>query len=526
MNIKNIIRTAVTAVACTMTMMSCDSYLDTMPDNRATIDTESKIAALLVSAYPTTNFAFITEMSSDNIDLEAAPTYTTYTKLEDEAANWQDITYKSTESPYSLWNACYMAAGSANHALEAIKEAGEPESLNGMKAEALLCRAYAHWVLANVFCKAYSPKTCDTDLGITYMDKPETELNPQYERGTLAETYKAIEGDIQAALPIIDESHIKVLKYHFNRKAAYAFAARFYLQYTQPDKSNYRKVIEYADVALNGNAGAAIRDWQTLGAKDINNSVRAMAYTDASDNANLLIISTYSLWPYICGPYSMAYKYCHDNTIADNETCAPNPWGSKSTLYFRIPQYSGMPKVIMAKTAMYFETTDAINNTGYPHAMFPIFTTDEVVINRAEAYTMLGEYDLAADDLNAWGTRFYQNASSRTADQIAAFYEALDYYTPTKPTPKKALNPDYVIEEGKQENMIHAVLAARRILTLHDGLRWFDIKRFGIEIYRRSILSNKVEDIVGTLKKDDPRRAIQLPQSVITAGVTPNPRNN
>lgn len=526
MNTKNIIRNISIAAVSVIAFTSCDSYLDTMPDNRATIDSETKISALLVSAYPTTNFAFITEMYSDNVDLEAAPTYTTYTKLEDEAANWQDITYKSTDSPYSLWNACYMAAASANHALEAIDELGNPESLNGQRAEALLCRAYAHWVLANVFCKAYSMKTSDEDLGITYMTHPETELNPKYERGTLAETYRAIETDIQTALPLINDGHIKVLKYHFNRKAAYAFAARFYLQYTQPDKSNYRKAVEYATIAINGNAGAAIRDWQTLGARDINNSVRAMAYTDASDNANLLIISTSSLWPYICGPYGMAYKYCHDNMIADNETCARNPWGAKSTLYFTIPQYSGMPKIIMAKTAMYFETTDAVNGIGYPHAMFPIFTTDEAVINRAEAYVMLGEYDLAASDLNAWGTRFYENASNQTAEQIADFYDKLAYYEPTKPTAKKRLNPDYTIEEGMQENMIHACLAARRILTLHDGLRWFDVKRLGIDIYRRSILSNKVEDIVGTLKKDDPRRAIQLPQSVITSGMTPNPRNN
>lgn len=525
MNNRHIIRTFAVAAISVATFTSCDDYLDTMPDNRATIDTESKINALLVSAYPTTNFAYITEMYSDNIDLQAAPTYTTRTKLEDEAANWQDITYESTDSPYSLWNACYMAAASANHAIEAINELGDPESLKGHKAEALLCRAYAHWVLANVFCKAYNPLTCETDLGITYMDHPETELKPEYERGTLAETYKAIEADIQTALPIIDDTHVKVLKYHFNRKAAYAFATRFYLQYTQPDKSNYRKAIEYADVAINGNAGAAIRDWMTLGAKEINDGVRAMAYTDASDNANLMIISTYSIWPYICGPYGMAYKYCHDEVIADNETLAENPWGKKDKLYFVIPRYSGMPKVIMAKTAMYFEIDDPINNTGYPHAMFPLFTTDEVVINRAEAYVMLGEYELAADDLNAWGTRFYENANVKSAAEISSFYSKLAYYTPTKPTAKKRLNPAYEIEEGMQENMIHAVLAARRILTLHDGMRWFDIKRLGIDIYRRSILDKKVVDVVDSLKADDPRRAIQLPQSVISAGLEPNPRN-
>lgn len=37
----------------TVVLSSCDDYLDTMPDNRATIDNEDKIKSLLVSAYPT-----------------------------------------------------------------------------------------------------------------------------------------------------------------------------------------------------------------------------------------------------------------------------------------------------------------------------------------------------------------------------------------------------------------------------------------------------------------------------------------
>ena len=69
----------------------------------------------------------------------------------------------------------------------------------------------------------------------------------------------------------------------------------------------------------------------------------------------------------------------------------------------------------------------------------------------------------------------------------------------------------------------------RRFHFLHTGMRWFDVKRFGIEITRREVagassatLTFKALDNV--LTKDDPRRAIQLPQDVISAGLTPNPR--
>ena len=36
------------------------------------------------------------------------------------------------------------------------------------------------------------------------------------------------------------------------------------------------------------------------------------------------------------------------------------------------------------------------------------------------------------------------------------------------------------------------ILHMRRIATLHEGLRWPDIKRYGIVIYRRSIANNNI----------------------------------
>lgn len=513
-------------MALGLAFSSCDDFLDEMPDNRATIDNEDKVTSLLVSAYPTAYFSMLTELYSDNIDNETNPTYTTYTKMEDEAALWQDITYKDEDgdSPYAIWNACYLAAGAANEALQAIENMGNPASLQAQKGEALMCRAYAHWILVNVFSKHYNLVTSKTDLGITYSTIPETALNPKVDRGTVAEVYEKIAADIEEALPLMNDGYLKVPKYHFNRKAAYAFAARFYLQYTQEDKSNYDKVIEYANVVLGPDASASIRDWATVGAKAINGSVRAMAFTDASDRANLMLLSTYSIWVRVYGPYSLGYKYCHDQVISQNETTARNPWGTSGTLNFTIPQYQGMPKIIMAKTAEYFEYSDPVNGIGFAHEMMPAFTTDEVLLNRAEAYVMKGDYAHATEDLNTWGKAFYRSAPTNTEEQIASFYEDMDYYTPTEPTPKKKLNPDYTIESGKQENFIHAVLVARRILLLHEGMRWFDVKRFGIDIYRRAILNNRVEKVIDELKKDDPRRAIQLPQSVIHAGVTANPR--
>lgn len=47
--------------------VSCDTYLDETPDNRAEVDSQLKIRKLLVSAYTEGGHALVTELSSDNI---------------------------------------------------------------------------------------------------------------------------------------------------------------------------------------------------------------------------------------------------------------------------------------------------------------------------------------------------------------------------------------------------------------------------------------------------------------------------
>ena len=292
------------ALAMTVALSSCDDFLDEMPDNRTELDTEAKITNLLVSAYPETNYALLAEMASDNTD-DNGGTWTAYNKLQEEAALWKDVTDKDSDSPYNLWNDCYKAIASANAALDAINEKGNPASLDPQRGEALMCRAYNHFVLVNIFSKAYSPKTSTKDLGIPYMTHLETTVSPEYTRGTVAEVYEKIAADIEAGLPLLNDAIYTVPKYHFNKKAGYAFAARFYLYYVKDDKSNYDKAIQYATVVLTENPTAMLRDWATVGALSPNNSIRATAFINVSEKANLLLYSTNSSWGRIHGPYGL-----------------------------------------------------------------------------------------------------------------------------------------------------------------------------------------------------------------------------
>lgn len=532
------LRHYIIAASIILGMSSCDSYLDKMPDNRTELDENEKIQDMLVSAYPTTHYAAIAEFESDNTDRLDIMGYTSYEKLQDEAGEWKDITYEEDDSPFKFWNDSYHAIASANMVLDAIEKEGNPAELQAAKGEALVCRAFNHFNLVNIFSKAYSPKTSDKDLGIPYVTKVETTVSPHYERGTVAEVYKHIEEDLLAGIPLLSEATYSVPAYHFTKKAAEALAARFYLYYVQPDKSNYDKVISYAKDVLTNNPLSMLRDWKTIGALSPNNSVRSIAFVNADLPANLLLCSTNSLWVRYYGPYGVGYKYCHNTVIAGTETNkAKTLWGSYSRLNYKIYQYSQMPKVIMDKFGEFFEVTDPVNDIGEPHEMFPFLTSDETYLNMIEAYIMKEDYTDALSNFNIWLHNFTSYTPTVTLDDIKKVYgdyqedeatgtsTGMKYYTPTEPTPKKELNPDFDIKKGDQETFLQCLLHCRRIMTLHEGLRWFDIKRYGITIYRRAIDASSKITVYDTMEKDDPRRAIQLPASVIKASLEANPRN-
>lgn len=527
---KYIILTSLVTVF-TFGLSSCADFLDELPDNRTELNPEN-VGKILVAAYPLTAICEIGEISSDNAD--AYPNNFTSERLLEDIYKWESTSEQDQDSPAALWESCYIAISACNQALKAIDQAGNPNSLSAVKGEALVCRAYAHFLLANIFCKAYST-TAKADLGIPYMKDIETTVGPNYERGTLEDVYKNIESDLLAGIELISDNIYTVPKYHFTKKAANAFAARFYLYYVHPDKSNYDNVIKYADKVLGNNPLNTVRDWASLGKLDLDKDILPNSYVAADNNANLLLVSAKSYWGIMVDPYSGGERYAHGPHVAV-ETCRSNgPWGDyndvkESNIYYMFPwsNSSALPtKVMLRKVAQYQEVVDPIAGTMNGYIINAAFTTDETLLCRAEAYIMKGAgfYPQAISDLNVWQSSYTRATTPLTVDVINNYYGGMAYYKPLIQTVKKELHPDFPIADVIQENLIHCVLHARRILTLHEGLRWFDIKRYGIVIYRRFVSNTGLISVTDELKTDDLRRTIQIPSDVISAGMKPNPRN-
>jgi hypothetical protein len=500
--------------------VSCDRFLDEAPDNRTELDTDEKITKLLVSGYASHLFALTTEVMSDNID-EKESALSSFGMLHDQMYAWEDIVEVGNESPKAVWEQYYSAIAAANHALQAIEERGNPERLNPQRGEALMIRAFHHFYLVNVFAKHYSTKTGDKDLGIPYIEKPETTVDPPYERLSVAEVYKRIDRDIEAALPLIDDNIYNAPKYHFNRKAAFAFATRFNLFYR-----NYDKVIQYSGEVLGENPEGVLRDFSNIPNLTREQLPLAMDYIRPDHNANLLLMVCASRMGTVFGNYNTGKKYMHSDYLAKTETTqASAPWGSYNSSMYLLPSLSYTSGyVTQPKMPYLFEYTDPVAGIGYTRTIYPALQSDEILLCRAEAYIMKEDFYNALRDLSLWVRRHTTSSVKLTQDLINSYYESMNYYTPETPTTKKRLNPEFAITV-EQENFLHCLLHIRRIETIFEGLRWFDVKRFGIVIHRRYLDANNAVTVKDSLSIDDPRRAIQLPQDAINAGLVPNPRN-
>jgi hypothetical protein len=511
-------------IILTFLFASCDKFLDINPDNRADLDDFDKISTLLVSAYPDISYYYLTEMSSDNAD-QIDRHWQMDNRTQEEFFKWQDGTEDGQDTHDEIWRSFYKAIGTANHALDAIAKLDNSDSaFNVLIGEALLARAYAHFKLVNIFSLHYGT-TSATDLGIPYVTEPEGTVAPHYERHTVAYVYERIDKDIKDGLRLLtNDNHYSQPAYRFTRRAANAFAAKFYLFYRK-----YEQAITHANAVLGANPLSMLRSWDG----DIQTStplIRTREYTSSESRANLLLIPAISNWGFVNAEYSFAGSYyMHHEALSRRETdMAPGPWGGAHVLKFQpIPLVTD--KVMDCKIGVFFEYLDPIAGTGYARIVQPVLTTDETLLIRAEANIMLENNNAAIADLALYMNNYTTDeATELTNTVIQAFYNRFPYYqfTPDQGrvyTGKKRLNPDFAIVSLQQENLLHCLLHIRRVVFRSEGQRWFDIKRYGIEIYRRSFDGMEYTQM-DFLSKDDPRRALQLPINVISAGLKPNPR--
>lgn len=489
--------TTIFAIALLFSMPSCKKYLEQTPDNRAEINTIEKLSQLVSTAYPARDYLTFTEASSDNAEDKGEGIGKLFNTVDIPYA-WQDLIGDDTNSSTAYWNACYEAIAAANQALESIEANNLGTGALPYKGEALVCRAYAHFMLATLFATPYKIGGANDAPGIPYIDQPETKVIQPYSRGTVANTYARIEKDLEDGLPLLQAAAYKVPKYHFTPVAAHAFASRFYL-FT----GKWQKVVDHATLTVPGN------DFVN-NMRLISTDLRLMTFPDfntnfmaSSQKYNLLLLGTYSTYArFITSSGTSFPRHGYGAKMAKMFTAAGNV--TKKQLANNVLTNGGVPNYTSYKfKENFFYTSPGV---GYPYLTFAGFTVDEALMNRAEAYAELGMDNLALKDINDFYSQrivgFNPANDAVTAAKIAAFYPA--------------------ITDAKQA-LITTILDAKKAEFLQEGLRWFDVIRRDITVIHNTI------DITGKetfaeLKPGDLHRIFQLPLEVKTSGIELNPR--
>ena len=476
-----------------LSLAGCDKYLDTIPDNRTEINTPEKISELLVHAYPIANYSAFCELMSDNAsdNFPGSPPSPIYGK----PYLWEDVLQLDQDSPQNYWSACYASIASANQALESIRLLGGGKELNPQKGEALVARAYSHFMLVNLFSKFYDAASATTDPGIPYVTEVEKVVTKQYERKTVAFVYDMIEKDLLEGLPLLNNQAYKVPAYHFTTNAANAFVSRFYLY-----KKNYDKVIEYANkVAGAGGFALNMRNWNT------NYSTKSFteitfAYSQVTEKSNLLLCETGSFW----GRFYARQKYGLSGSGAGLGRLlyfSPNPSGGN----WAYSVFGNDQGFYLPKYNEYFVRVTANANIGNGYNMIPLFQTEEVLFNRAEALVYKGDGAGALADLNTFLSLRIRSYSPATHNLTIAKNNA--FYGTT----------------NSGGALLQTILDFRRVEFMHEGMRWFDLLRYKVPV-THNILGNDGKSKTITLSATDNRRVLQIPQEASLSGVPANPR--
>ena len=317
----------------------------------------------------------------------------------------------------------------------------------------------------------------------------------------------------------------------------------------------WQKSLDAANVVLTTNdatTAGLLRNWSDF--TDANKTGGkvfgrfAIYYTKESHIANLLLLPVNSDMSVLYfNPYTV--RFVHNRRTNSEETLVTaNVWYQQrqsstnfvfNYYYFEpfIPTSARADGVVLDKFPKFTAKTEMGSNTT-KSIMVP-FTTDETLLVRAEAKIHLQQYQSAITDLNMWTAKFikkdvtiggYTSKNEFTQQEIVDFYNGLEYSstaTNNGATQKKRLSPSFtIVNDGIQEPLLHYVLQCRRILTLGEGLRWQDIRRYNIEVarYERDNSDRNLSTIKAILPPNDLRRTLQLPDAAIGAGMQANPR--
>jgi hypothetical protein len=158
----------------------------------------------------------------------------------------------------------------------------------------------------------------------------------------------------------------------------------------------------------------------------------------------------------------------------------------------------GTNGLTQGKFEFLFERTSLTSDVGLYYTIISAFRGEEVLLNRAESYVFKNQLSLAVEDLQLYVAKRYEGNPPITLPLLRSYYGTSNSQIATL---------SFILDERRKEFM-------------HEGLRWFDIKRYQIPVQHTLENGTPIN-----LNGDDNRKVLQLPQTALdVGGLEPNPR--
>lgn len=362
--------------------ISCKKYLDVKPLKTLVVPTKLKDLQALMDNYEVMNqkYPALLELPSDDYYINSTDWNAAWIT---ERLNYvwdKDVTYlASYKYVYQIVNTSNVVLKELDD--EKFEQFNELQEYRDIKGQALFCRAFAFYNLAQLYCKPYST-TSEQDPGIVLRLDPDVEQKSV--RSTVKQTYDQIIGDLKMAVELLPNT--VVAKSRPGKAAAIGALARTYLS-----MRDYENAGKYADACLKENASL-------------------MDYNQVDVNA---------MTPFERFNIETVY-YCYMDYIS----LFFDPSGKIDTTL-----YASYDEKDLRKSIFFFPNGDGTHSykgsydgTSYYGTLFNGIATDEMYLIRAESFARAGNTTAALTDLNKlvekrWDQNSFTplNAGSATA---------------------------------------------------------------------------------------------------------------
>ncbi|MDR0420644.1 MAG: RagB/SusD family nutrient uptake outer membrane protein [Prevotellaceae bacterium] len=364
---------------------------------------------------------------------------------------------------YYPWYYYNNIIGNANAIIINIDNASGPDSEKKyIKAQALSYRAYSFMMLSQLYCLRWSDSNNGASLGLVLrIDASDGDMK----RSTLAETYKRIYDDLDEAIKLFTESQIHrdaSLNYVIDIEAAYAIYARAAIT-----RQDYPKAEEMAIKARNGYPLMNETEYKAGFANP--NSEWIWSVWGSSDET----LYYFSYFAYIAYNSSASavrtFPKCISKELFDKipdtdirKSLFLNPADYTPSYNINTGQYSDA-SVVAAARAKGTDPSAAI----YAYMQFKIKCNDQPGVGHMSIFRSSEMYLIEAE------AKYFQNNISGAQNALIDLNK------------NSGRDNSYTCTKTGNE-LLNEIKTYRGIELWGEGFDWFDVKRWGDSMTRKS----------------------------------------